>query len=86
MTAILLIAMTSISWLVGENPIKGIVITAFGILLASMGMDTLSGAPRYDFGNMYLLGGIPFTPFVIGTVGFSQVISLINERNNKTEK
>lgn len=81
MTAILLIAMTSISWLVGENPIKGLLVTMIGILLASMGMDTLSGAPRYDFGNMFLLGGIPFTPFVIGTVGFSQVISLINERN-----
>ena len=52
MTAILLIAMTSISWLVGENPIKGVVITCFGILLASMGMDTLSGAPRYEFGSM----------------------------------
>ncbi|HHW67953.1 MAG TPA: tricarboxylate transporter [Epulopiscium sp.] len=86
MTAVLLIAMTSISWLVGENPIKGVVITMLGILLASMGMDTLSGSPRYDFGNMYLLGGIPFTPFVIGTVGFSQVISLINERDVKTEK
>ncbi len=81
MTAILLIAMTSISWLVGENPIKGILITMLGILLASIGMDTLSGAPRYDFANMYLLGGIPFTPFVIGTVGFSQVISLISERH-----
>lgn len=80
MTALLLIAMTSISWLVGENPLKGVVITALGILLASMGMDTLSGAPRYDFGSMYLHGGIPFTPFVIGTVGFSQVISLVNER------
>ncbi|MGL5437629.1 MAG: tripartite tricarboxylate transporter permease [Lachnospiraceae bacterium] len=80
MTALLLIAMTSISWLVGENPVKGVVITILGILLASMGMDTLSGAPRYEFGSMYLLGGIPFTPFVIGTVGFSQVISLVNER------
>lgn len=85
MTAILLIAMTSISWLVGENPLKGILITMVGILLASVGMDTLSGAPRYDFGNMYLLGGIPFTPFVIGTVGFSQVISLINERKKDSE-
>jgi putative tricarboxylic transport membrane protein len=85
MTAILLIAMTSISWLVGENPIKGMLITMVGILLASIGMDTLSGAPRYDFGSMYLLGGIPFTPFVIGTVGFSQVISLINERNKSSE-
>lgn len=80
MTALLLIAMTSISWLVGENPTKGVVITMFGILLATMGMDTLSGLPRYDFGSIYLLGGIPFTPFVIGTVGFSQVISLINDR------
>lgn len=48
MTALLLIAMTSISWLVGENPIKGVVITMLGILLASIGMDTLSGSPRYD--------------------------------------
>ncbi len=80
MTALLLIAMTSISWLVGENPTKGVIITMFGILMATMGMDTLSGMPRYDFGNIYLLGGIPFTPFVIGTVGFSQVISLVNER------
>jgi len=86
MTAILLIAMTSISWLVGENPIKGVLITMLGILLASIGMDTLSGAPRFDFGNMYLLGGIPFTPFVIGTVGFSQVISLMSERNKKVEE
>lgn len=80
MTIILLIAMTSISWLIGENPIKGIVITMLGILVASIGMDTLSGAPRYEFGNMYLLGGIPFTPFIIGCVGFAQVIKLINER------
>lgn len=85
MTALLLIAMTSISWLVGENPTKGVVMTMLGILLACMGMDTLSGAPRYDFGNMYLLGGIPFTPFVIGTVGFSQVIKQALERNNEVK-
>ena len=33
-----------------------VVITMLGILLASIGMDTLSGSPRYDFGSMYLLG------------------------------
>ncbi len=86
MTALLLIAMTSISWLVGKSPVKGIVITCLGIIIASIGMDTLSGAPRYEFGNMYLLGGIPFTPFVIGAVGFSQVIHLINDRNSIAEQ
>ncbi len=81
MTTLLLVAMTSIGWLVGENPVKGILLTTFGILLACMGMDTLSGSPRYEFGNIYLLGGIPFTPFVIGIVGFAQVIKLMDERN-----
>ena len=80
MTALLLVAMTSISWLVGENPTKGLAVTLFGILLASMGMDTLTGSPRYDFGSVYLMGGIPFTPFIIGLVGFAQVISLMSER------
>lgn len=85
MTALLLVAMTSIGWLVGENPTKGVVLTLVGILIASMGMDTLTGSPRFDFGNIYLLGGIPFTPFVIGTVGFSQVLKLMQDRNKKIE-
>ncbi|MFR2694057.1 MAG: tripartite tricarboxylate transporter permease [Enterocloster bolteae] len=50
-----------------------------------MVLDTLSGSPRYDFGSMYLLGGIPFTPFIIGTVGFSQVIKLVMERSNEVK-
>lgn len=82
MTTLLLVAMTSIGWLVGENPVKGVLLTMFGILVASMGMDTLSGSPRYDFGNIDLLGGIPFTPFVIGVVGFSQVLMLMEQRND----
>ncbi|MDR0623859.1 MAG: tripartite tricarboxylate transporter permease [Treponema sp.] len=81
MTAVLLIAMTSISWLVGENPIKGILITMLGIFIAIIGMDTLTGTARYDFGSIYLLGGIKFTPFVIGAVGFSQVMKLMKDRN-----
>lgn len=86
MTLVLLIAMTSISWLIGENPTKGVVITLLGILVASIGMDTLSGVPRFNFGNIYLMGGVTFTPFVIGCVGFAQVIKLVNERKADEEK
>ena len=81
MTALLLVAMTSIGWLVGENPTKGVVITMLGILIASIGMDTLSGSPRFNFGSIHLMGGVPFIPFVIGAVGFAQVIKLMEDRN-----
>lgn len=85
MTALLLVAMTSIGWLVGENPTKGVIITMLGIIMASIGMDTLSGAPRFNFGSIHLMGGIPFVPFVIGAVGFAQVIKLMEDRDKVAE-
>ncbi|MGE4283945.1 MAG: tripartite tricarboxylate transporter permease [Clostridia bacterium] len=80
MAALLLVAMTSVSWLVGENPTKGLVTTLLGILIACVGMDTVNGMPRYTFGSIHLLGGIPFTPLVIGMVGFSQVLGMMEDR------
>lgn len=85
MASLMIMALTSIGWLLGDNPIKGTISTFMGFLLASIGMDTLSGSPRYNFGNMYLMGGIPFVAFVIGAVGFSQVIGLMVDRHKTVE-
>ena len=80
MTALLLLALTSVGWLMGENPIKGVLATLLGVLIATIGMDPLIGLPRYSFGSLYLMGGIPFIPFVIGAIGFSQVMQLMEVR------
>ena len=82
MAALLMVAMTSIGWLMGENPTKGVISTMVGILIACIGMDAVTGTPRYHFGNTYLLGGIPFTPLVIGIVGFSRVMGLMKRRKD----
>lgn len=84
MTTLLLLALVSISWLIGDDPIKGIVSTLVGALISCLGMDPLYGTARLNFGNTSLLGGIKFAALVIGAVGFSQVISLVTEKN--TEK
>ena len=76
MSMMMLVAMTSISWLVGESPLLGIICTCLGILLSTMGIDIVSGTIRYDFGNMYLLSGINFIPLVIGFIGMAQVLEL----------
>jgi len=85
MTVLLLLAMSSIGWLVGSNPTNGVVLTAIGILLALVGMDVQTGQPRFNFGSIYLLGGIKFIPFVIGTVGFAQVMRLVDEKDTPVE-
>ena len=86
MAALMIMALCSIGWLLGEDdPVKGTIATLLGFLVASIGMDTLSGSPRFNFGNIYLMGGIPFISFVIGSVGFSQVIDLMVTRYKEVE-
>jgi putative tricarboxylic transport membrane protein len=80
MTALMAVAMTSLGWLLGENPVRGLVVTLIGMLLATMGFDAVTGVPRYDFGSIYLLSGIPFIPLVVGMFGFSQVIEMMDQR------
>ena len=77
MTVLMLVAMTSISWLVGENPISGIVATCLGIMISTLGIDIVSGQIRYNFGSIWLLGGINFVPLVIGFIGMTQLFDLV---------
>lgn len=82
MTSLLLVAMTSLGWMIGEKPLKGLVSALLGILLATIGSDPVNGTGRFYFGIDYLLGGIEFIPLVIGVFGFSQMITLMGERFN----
>lgn len=81
MAALLMVAMTSIGWLIGGSPTKGLVTTFIGILLATIGFDIVSGTPRFYYGSLYLLGGVSFIPLVIGMFGFSQIIELMVEKD-----
>ena len=81
MTTILMLALVSVSWLIGDNPIKGIISTLIGALISCMGMDAVLGTARLNFGSTSLLGGIQFAPLVIGAVGFAQVMKLVTEKD-----
>ncbi|MDF1568750.1 MAG: tripartite tricarboxylate transporter permease [Spirochaetaceae bacterium] len=81
MASLLMVAMTSLAWLVGGNPIRGLVSTMIGILLATIGFDIVVGTPRFHFGSLHLLGGISFIPLVIGMFGFSRVMEMMDRSN-----
>lgn len=82
MTMIILMALTSIGWILGDNPVKGLVTTGLGLMLATVGVDLSTGAPRYAFGIPEIMSGVSFIPLVIGAFGFSQVLLLYREINS----
>jgi putative tricarboxylic transport membrane protein len=52
---------------------KGFLGAAIGLLLATIGIDTVSGQPRFTFGQTELMDGVNFIPVMIGLFGFSEV-------------
>ena len=55
---------------------KGLAAAGLGLLIAFIGMDPISGTPRFTFNSLYLFDGIDFPVAVIGLFAISQMISL----------
>ncbi|MDF2522669.1 MAG: transporter [Clostridiales bacterium] len=74
---LIIFALTSIGWLLGENAINGLIATGLGIILSTIGVDLATGLSRNDFGRVELSAGFPFISLIIGMFGFSQIIEMI---------
>jgi len=59
----------------GSSLIKGIMSGLFGLLLASIGFDPISGYPRFTFGRVELLEGPAFIPTLIGLFAVSEIFA-----------
>ena len=71
--ALAIFGLTMIISISGESLLRGAISAIFGLLITTVGLDPLSGVPRFAFGNDNLLGGITFIPALIGLFGFAQV-------------
>ena len=63
----------------GEQPIKTVISTMLGLLIATIGLDVVSGMPRFAFGFPQLFGGIDFIVIICGMFGIAEVFSSIEE-------
>nr|WP_321456169.1 tripartite tricarboxylate transporter permease [uncultured Cohaesibacter sp.] len=58
----------------GSNMARGFVSLMFGLLIATVGLDVTTGAPRFTFGQIELMGGVSFIPVMIGMFAFSEIL------------
>lgn len=65
--------------LVGESAVKGFISAVIGLLLYTVGLDALSGHPRFTFGTTALLDGVHLIPTLIGFFAVAEVLKLIGD-------
>lgn len=75
-----LLGLTCATLVVGNQPLKGMITLCFGLLLACVGYDQMTGVPRFTFGQISMLQGISFIPAMIGLFAISGAIEYYAEK------
>lgn len=81
--ALMLFGLTALVYLAHGSMDKALLMALFGIVLASVGLDPVTGQPRFTFDILVLRDGVGLTPVVIGLFGVSEV--LVNLRRQAGE-
>ena len=56
------------------SPVKNLIAGAFGVMLATVGVDLMTSVERYTFSMSELSDGIGFVPVMIGVFGISELL------------
>jgi TctA family transporter len=59
------------------SKVKGFVSLLIGLFIATIGIDVTAGYPRFNFGNVELMGGVSFIPAMIGMFAVSEVLRYV---------
>ena len=72
--ALMIFAFSMLSTLSGDNLVKGLISTIFGLMLATVGLDLQTGIPRFTYGSMQLYDGFNFIVVTIGFFAISEIL------------
>jgi putative tricarboxylic transport membrane protein len=73
-TTLMILGLTILTFLVKGSMAKALMMAAFGMFLATVGLDAVSGVARFSFGRPELMDGIGLVPIVMGLFGISEVL------------
>ena len=71
-----LLGVTFLASLSGTAIIRGLTAAAVGLMIATVGLDPISGTERFTFDNLYLWDGIKLVPVTLGLFAIPEIIAL----------
>jgi len=71
--ALMIFGLTIIASVSGESLVKGLISGFFGLLIATIGLDPITGYARFSFNIPNLMTGFPLLPVLIGLFAISQI-------------
>jgi len=79
------LGLSTIASMGGENALKCAISAVLGLLISTVGMDSILGVSRFTFGNVNLFDGFEFIPFLIGLLALSEVFVGVERHDFEAE-
>ncbi|MBP1818443.1 putative tricarboxylic transport membrane protein [Mycobacterium sp. OAE908] len=81
--ALALLGVLLIATIGNGNMLKSLIAAAIGLLLATVGRDSFSGASRFTFDSLQLADGIDFVVVAMGLFGVGEILYNLEQRHGK---
>lgn len=83
--ALMVFGLVMVIGLMGKSLVRGMIAALIGLILSLIGMDPVSGAVRFTFGEPHLMNGLDLVTVAMGLFGLSEIL-LGMENMSKTDK
>lgn len=85
--ALMVLGLTAVAAFSGKGQVlKALIMTVFGLMIATVGTDTTSGTPRFTFGSVDLIDGISFLLLAMATFALTEVVMTVLKGQHREEE
>ncbi|PKR85432.1 tripartite tricarboxylate transporter permease [Heyndrickxia camelliae] len=81
--SLMLLGLAAVSGLAGKSVTKALIMTVCGLLLGTIGIDSVSGIARFTFNIPWLYQGIEFLTIAVGLFALGEVFKTILEKEEE---
>lgn len=75
--------LTIVAGVSGKYVAKGMVTAFLGVLVSTIGIDQVSGVPRFTFGQSFLFSGVNQVAAIIGLFAIAEILRQVEKRTKK---
>jgi putative tricarboxylic transport membrane protein len=81
--SLMLLGLAAVSGLAGKSMTKALMMTVFGLMLGTIGIDAVSGIARFTYNQPILFSGLEFLTIAVGLFALGEVFKTVLERDDE---